>query len=101
MPRPGCLPEQISKPIWEFHHLAETNVNGTKSVDGDSQYLVGSISKVFTDLLLLRTDLNRSDPITKYLPDLEGDSYIQWRNITLDNLGDHLAGMPPTCELDQ
>ncbi|KAH7317708.1 beta-lactamase/transpeptidase-like protein [Rhexocercosporidium sp. MPI-PUGE-AT-0058] len=84
-------------PLWEYHHLASGNVNGTKTVDGDSQYLMGSISKLFTDLILLRTGLSLDDPVTKYLPDLESeDSPIRWGNITLESLGNPMAGIPPT-----
>jgi hypothetical protein len=34
--------------VWEYHHLSPSNVNGTKSIDRHSQYLIGSISKVIT-----------------------------------------------------
>jgi len=85
-------------PLWEYHHLATNNVNGTKHINGDSQYLIGSISKVFTDLLLLKSGLNMDDPVTKYLPELEGGSVIQWEDVTLGALGDHLSGMPGTCK---
>lgn len=35
-------------PVWEYHRLSPANVNGTKSIDRDSQYLIGSISKAVT-----------------------------------------------------
>ncbi|EJT68283.1 hypothetical protein GGTG_14139 [Gaeumannomyces tritici R3-111a-1] len=35
-------------PLWEYHHLARGNVRGTRRLDRDSQYLIGSISKVVT-----------------------------------------------------
>ena len=96
----------LADPIWEYHQLASLNTNGTKSVDGESRYLIGSISKVFTDLLLLKTLGGRLDePITRFLPELvdvsrsdSGESVIQWENITLGSLGDHLAGIPATCK---
>jgi hypothetical protein len=50
-----------SAPLWEYHHLATGNLNGTKHADGDSQYLIGSISKVVTDLMLLKTRLSLDD----------------------------------------
>jgi CubicO group peptidase (beta-lactamase class C family) len=53
---------------------------------------------VFTDLLLLKSGLNMDDPVTKYLPELEGESVIQWEDVTLGALGDHLSGMPVTCK---
>jgi len=88
-----------SSPLWEYHHLATANTRGTKHVDGDSQYLIGSISKMITDLLLLKVGLPLDDPITKYLPELlSPDSPIRWDEITLGSLGDHLSGMPYDCK---
>lgn len=90
--------EDAGVPFWEYHHLAEGNVQGTKHVDGDSQYLVGSVTKVFSDLLLLKSGLNLEDPITKYLPELKGgNSNIDWEDITLSSMSEHLSGIPPNC----
>lgn len=58
-------------PLWEFHHLSGANVNGTKHLDGDSQYLVGSISKVFTDLMMLKSRVDQDKPVTEYHPSWE------------------------------
>jgi CubicO group peptidase (beta-lactamase class C family) len=85
-----------SKPIWEYHHRASSNVNGTKTVDGNTQYLVGSISKLITDLMVLRTGFDLDSPITRYLPQLANkSSVISWPNVTLASLADHLSGIPP------
>jgi CubicO group peptidase (beta-lactamase class C family) len=86
-------------PLWEYHHLATNNVNGTKKIDRDSQYLIGSISKAFTDLLLLKSGLDMHDPVTNYIPELKGHSVIQWEDVTLGALGNHLSGMPGSCKL--
>lgn len=81
--------------IWSYHHLGKNNINGTKIADENSQYLVGSVSKLFTDVLLLKSNINLDDPITEYLPTLQGtQSLIQWDNITLSALSNHLAGIP-------
>ena len=81
--------------LWSYHHLGKNNVNGTKIADENSQYLIGSVSKLFTDILLLKSNINLDDPITKYLPTLQGSqSLIQWDNITLSALTNHLAGIP-------
>jgi len=37
-----------SVPVWEYHHLSAENINGTKRLDRQSQYLVGSVSKAIT-----------------------------------------------------
>jgi len=84
-------------PIWEFHHLSPANVNGTKNLDRDSQYLIGSVSKVFTDLVLLKSGIDPDTPVQEYLPSLE-DGRISWRDITLKALGNNLAGTPAICK---
>lgn len=92
------LDDKHGKPAWQYHHRGANNVNGTKKVDGDTQYLIGSISKVFTDLLLLKSGLNLDDPITKYLPELiSNDSLINWKEISLRALGAHLGGIQGFC----
>ncbi|OJJ39817.1 hypothetical protein ASPWEDRAFT_25613 [Aspergillus wentii DTO 134E9] len=84
------------KPIWEYHHRGRLNTQGSQQVTGDSQYLMGSVSKVFSDLVLLKSGVDLQDPITKFFPQLLSvDSLIQWKDITLEALADHLAGIPP------
>jgi CubicO group peptidase (beta-lactamase class C family) len=81
--------------IWQYHHLAKNTINGTKHINGESQYLIGSVSKVFTDLLLLKSGINLNDPITKYLTELRSEtSPIRWEEVTMAALGGHLSGMP-------
>ncbi|EFR01825.1 beta-lactamase [Nannizzia gypsea CBS 118893] len=81
--------------LWEYHHLGEKNVNGTKHLDGDSQYLIGSVSKVFSDLLLLKSNVDLHDPVAKYLSQLKNESSpIDWGNISLLSLSEHLSGTP-------
>jgi CubicO group peptidase (beta-lactamase class C family) len=91
---------ESSTPVWEYHHLASGNVNGTKSLDKHSQYLIGSVSKVITDAILIRTGVNMDDPVIKYLPVLNNNTaLIDWNNISLRALGGHLAGIAPNCKL--
>lgn len=92
----GLISADDPAPIWEYHHRASANVNGTGKVDGDTQYLVGSISKLITTLLALRTEVDLETPVTQYLPRLSNESsIISWDNITLAALADHLSGIPP------
>lgn len=87
--------------LWSYQHLGKNNVDGTKSINHDSLYLIGSISKVFSNLLLLQSDVDLNDPITKHLPglDTKNDTPIQWNNITLSALSNHLAGIPPNLRM--
>ncbi|KAF5635295.1 beta-lactamase 3 [Fusarium tjaetaba] len=84
----------LGVPIWEYHHLAAANTKGTKNLDRDSQYLIGSITKVFTDYVLLKSGMDLDAPVTEYLPGLDGKSKIQWRDVTLRMLASYLGGTP-------
>ncbi|KAL4890542.1 beta-lactamase/transpeptidase-like protein [Aspergillus ambiguus] len=82
--------------VWEYHHRAATATQGTTNITSDSQYLIGSISKPITDILLLKSGLDIQRPVTDFLPELDiPNSSIAWREITLQMLGEHLAGIPP------
>ncbi|KAG5763731.1 hypothetical protein H9Q72_008192 [Fusarium xylarioides] len=86
--------EEPGVPIWEYHHLAAANTKGTKKLDRDSQYLIGSITKVFTDYLLLNSGMDLDASVTEYLPGLGGKSKIQWRDVSLRMLASYLGGTP-------
>ncbi|KAK4141531.1 beta-lactamase/transpeptidase-like protein [Dichotomopilus funicola] len=87
--------DKPTKPLWEYHHLGSANVNGTKHLDRHSQYLVGSVSKVITDAILLRSGVDPDTPVTKYLTKLNAsESIIDWNSITLRALGGQLSGIP-------
>lgn len=82
-------------PIWQYHHLGSANVNGTKDIDRDTQYLIGSISKVVADYVLLKSGIDIDAPITDFLSTLNtSDTNIPWRNITMRMLASHLSGVP-------
>lgn len=86
-------------PVWEYHHLAEANTRGTKKLGRDSQYLIGSISKLLSDYVMLQTDVDIDRPITEFLPTLkEPGAMIQWGEVTLRMLGEHTAGVPANCK---
>jgi serine-type D-Ala-D-Ala carboxypeptidase/endopeptidase len=70
----------------------------TRPLDGDTVFEIGSISKVFTALLLAdmlrRNEVALTDPIAKYLP---ADAKVPERNgrtITLEDLASHTSGLP-------
>lgn len=95
----GLDQDEPGVPVWEYHHLAKGNVNGTKKLDRHSQYLIGSVSKVITDAMLLRSGVDLDRPIIDFLPELRnGSSLIQWEDITLRALAGQVAGIPANCE---
>jgi D-alanyl-D-alanine-carboxypeptidase/D-alanyl-D-alanine-endopeptidase len=68
-----------------------------RQLDGDTVFLIGSVTKVFTGLLLAdmvqRGEVRLGDPAAKYLP--PGVKMPQrGRPITLQDLATHVSGLP-------
>ena len=79
--------------------------NGTDyDVDGDTQFAIGSVTKVFTALLLAdmveRGEMKLDDPVQKYLPDSVRMPAYQGKEITLLHLATHTSGLPRDCSGD-
>ncbi len=68
-----------------------------RPLDGDTVFEIGSITKVFTSLLLAdavrRGEVSLSDPVAKYLPP-EAKMPERGRAITLQDLATHTSGLP-------
>ena len=99
-------------PLYEYHYTAPlfaSGSNGTKKVDGDTVYRIGSISKLLTVFAFLveKGDANFNDPITKYVPELR-DSHlvkqrgvvnaVQWNDVTLGALASQMSGIGRDCK---
>jgi serine-type D-Ala-D-Ala carboxypeptidase/endopeptidase len=87
----------IDKNGARYYNFGTKTLNGAP-VDEHSIYEIGSISKVFTGILLAQAvqdgKLKLDDPIKKYLP---AEVKVPTRNgveITLGNLSDHTSGFP-------
>jgi serine-type D-Ala-D-Ala carboxypeptidase/endopeptidase len=69
-----------------------------RTLDGDTLFEIGSITKVFTALLAAdmaqRDELRLDDPIAKYLPRNVKVPERQGRKITLIDLATHTSGLP-------
>lgn len=86
------------------------NTSGTHAVDGGTVFMIASVSKVFTamGLLLLGGNISFSDPITKYVPELNQlkrqqsvqneITVMDWDHITIDAMASHLGGVSGNCE---
>jgi len=72
--------------------------NDPRKPDGNTVYEIGSITKVFTSLLLadmsLNHQLNINDPISKYLPKNVKVPLSNGKEISLLSLSTHRSGMP-------
>lgn len=95
--------------LWQYHHSApslQQDANGAKTVDADSIYRIGSLTKVFTVLTFLINAGERHwyEPVTKYIPELaqaaatlnatqDPIDYVNWDEVTVGDLASHLAGI--------
>ena len=80
-----------------FYNYGKTKIEDGKNVDQETIYEIGSISKVFTSLLLAEMiaegKMNLGDPIDKYLPNVQVPNY-KGVKITLKHLATHHSGLP-------
>jgi D-alanyl-D-alanine-carboxypeptidase/D-alanyl-D-alanine-endopeptidase len=69
-----------------------------RPLDGDTMFEIGSITKVFTSLLLAdmvqRGEVALNDPVAKYLPPTVKMPERNGRQITLEDLATHTSGLP-------
>ena len=69
-----------------------------RALDGDTVFEIGSITKVFTALLLAdavqRGDVSLTDPVAKYLPATVSMPERNGGVITLQSLANHTSGLP-------
>ena len=69
-----------------------------RTLDGNTVFEIGSITKVFTSLLLAdaveRREVALTDPISKFLPDRVKTPERGDRAITLQDLSTHTSGLP-------
>ncbi|MFC1564760.1 serine hydrolase [candidate division KSB1 bacterium] len=94
----GIVVAYITENAVDYYSYGEKRINHGEPVDKISIFEIGSISKVFTGIILadmvLKGELNLEDPIENYLPD---DLKVPMRKdskITLLNLAIHNSGLP-------
>src|SRR5215469_7965114 len=72
--------------------------NDTRKLDGDTVFEIGSMTKVFTSLVLMdmvrRGEVALTDPISKYLPESVKVPERNGRKITLADLSTQSSGLP-------
>jgi serine-type D-Ala-D-Ala carboxypeptidase/endopeptidase len=70
-----------------------------RTIDGDTIFEIGSVTKVFTSLLLAdmanRKEVALDDPAAKYLPENVRMPERSGKSITLLHLSTHTSGLPP------
>jgi CubicO group peptidase (beta-lactamase class C family) len=75
-----------------------------RTPDGDTIFEIGSVTKIFTSLLLadmvIRKEVALDDPAAKYLPENVRMPERNGKSITLLDLSTHSSGLPPLpCNL--
>lgn len=84
-----------AREIISYGHFDEDDARVT---NGDTVFEIGSISKIFTSLLLsemvLDGEVKLSDPISKYLPATVHAPSRNGKEITLLDLATHYSGLP-------
>ena len=82
----------------EFYNYGKSALENGFDVDEHSVYEIGSITKVFTCIMLaekvLQGDMKLSDPITDYFPDNVKVPSRNSRIITIKDLATHSSGLP-------
>jgi len=82
----------------EYFSYGKTRNKNGENVDENTVFEIGSISKVFTTILLankiITGEMKLSDPITKYLPKYVKVYKKKNREITLRDLATHSSGLP-------
>lgn len=70
-----------------------------RTLDGDTIFEIGSITKIFTSLILAdmvhRKEVTLEDPATRYLPEDVRMPERSGKSITLLDLSTHRSGLPP------
>jgi CubicO group peptidase (beta-lactamase class C family) len=70
----------------------------TRKLDGGTLFEIGSVTKVFTALLLAeavaRGEVSLADPVAKYLPNTVRVPERNGRVITVQDLSTHMSGLP-------
>lgn len=81
--------------VISYGHL---DVGDPRPLNGDTVFEIGSITKVFTSLLLAdmaqRGEVSLDDPVARYLPSTVKVPERNGRKITLVDLATHTSGLP-------
>lgn len=90
----GIVTEEGTK----FYKYGKMAVDDPTFVDENTIFETGSITKIFTSLLLeemvSRNEVSLDDPIEMYLPDYVKTPDYNGKKITLEHLSTHTAGFP-------
>jgi serine-type D-Ala-D-Ala carboxypeptidase/endopeptidase len=93
--------EPNGRRVVAYGNLAKGNLDkaDSRTLNGDTLFEIGSVTKVFTSLLLAdmvnRKEVALDDPAAKYLPEHVRMPERNGKSITLLDLSTHSSGLPP------
>ncbi|KAI1270955.1 beta-lactamase/transpeptidase-like protein [Xylaria sp. FL0933] len=96
-------PDPVFSVLHTAPKLATLNTTGVKTVDGDTVFRLGSLTKVYTiyTFLVNAGDTIWNEPITKYVPELQtlanrSDPVADtaWEKVTIGGLATQMTGIP-------
>ncbi len=95
---PSVALSYIDGDVIENFNYGNTKLENGKTVNENSVYEIGSITKVFTCIILadevLKGNMGLDDPVSKYLPKKFKAIMGENREITLKDLATHTSGLP-------
>ena len=94
----GVVIASIDGDSVDYYSFGNTDLQNETPVNEQSVFEIGSISKVFTCIMLadevLKGTMKLSDPISKYLPKGVNVPNRNGKEITLQDLATHSSGLP-------
>lgn len=95
---PSVALSYIDGAVIENFNYGNTKLENGNAVNENSVYEIGSITKVFTCIILadevLKGNMSLDDPVSKYLPNNFKAIIGENREITLKDLATHTSGLP-------
>ena len=95
---PGIVVGIINEQGTEVIGYGRLSAQDSRQPDGNTVFEIGSITKVFTAILLAdlieRGELELDDPISKFLPESVKVPAYEGKQITLFHLATHSSGLP-------
>ena len=93
-----ALPPVIDEKGRQVAAAGKVSLDGTQQPDGDTVYEIGSVTKVFTSLILAdmieKGEVKPDDPVSKFLPPAVKVPSHNGRQITLLDLSMQVSGLP-------
>jgi beta-lactamase class C len=95
---PGAVVEVYSNGVPHAYYFGYADMEKTTPVNGNTIFEIGSVTKLFTSILLaqevLHQDLKLNDTAATYIPEFQARTKTPFWKITLRNLATHTAGLP-------